>query len=448
MRSSDVYVGCLCAGLVFIVGALCAAPVQITDVITSPGFGPEAIETNGQTLVYIKTSAGWYAPTGAVCTACASAGTRAGTEAELPEPLSNTSALSGLKYTQVVLNFGSGAKFNLGVTITNDGFGVVLGEIGTTVQTSGDPINVYPTTNGVRVGNWVLAIAPGDYGLVNYPWHVKYNNGTVQQDFRGFLTTFRLSDFTNDTGALSFDGIELTGNTGYDPNIVAVMGGLAPMYVPEVSHVLLVTGMTFSPGFTANPETNGQALVGITTAEGMFLSITGLTCVASTGVDWIDCAASEPRPATTNAALSGLKFTQMAANPDTVDYSLGFTISQDDGHLRFFVGEISTVTSGVIGSADPMIIRPLSNGVPVGDWKLEILAEAYGVASAAWDNNKLADIHFAGRLVSFAVTDFTGGMNGTFPNVNGFRIECGNMADPNIFGMYDIYRKGTLIRIQ
>jgi hypothetical protein len=41
--------------------------------------------------------------------------------------VTRTNALSGLKFTQAVVNIGSGAKFSLGVTVTNDSVGILLG---------------------------------------------------------------------------------------------------------------------------------------------------------------------------------------------------------------------------------------------------------------------------------------------------------------------------------
>jgi hypothetical protein len=426
-----------------------AAPVPVTDIITAPGFGPEAIETNGQTLVYIRTAAGWHAPAGATCSYCP-VGSAGGAPDEIP-PASRMSALSGLKYTQGVLNFGAnGAKCDLGVIVTNDSVGIVLGELGTSSQHAGDPVTVYPTYGGARVGTWARELGASDYGEINKTWRFCYS---ITQDLHCFLTTFRLSDFTNGTGELLFDGIELAGNAGYDPNLVATIGAPVSLYVPEVSRVLPVTAMTFSPGFGESLELNGQTLTGITTEEGSFASVTGLTCVANAGVDWIDKAFSEAMPLSTNEALSGLTFTQFAANPVSVDFALGTALSQnEDTRVRFMLGEITTVVSGVPVAADPVTIRPLSGGTLIGDWALQIDASAYGVESAPWRGTKLGPTTpMAGRMVSFALTDFTGGLPGMLTHVDGFRVYCGDMADPNVFGTYEIPQpspQGTIISVQ
>jgi hypothetical protein len=438
------WTGLLSLCIALLTGVAHAAPVPVTDIITTPGFAPGIIETNAQTLTYLKTTAGWYAPTGATCTYCP-AGSAGGAPDEIPTA-SRTSALSGLKFTQGVLNFTStGAKFDLGVTVTNDSVGIVLGELGTAQQHAGDPVTVYPTTNGVRVGAWARELGAGDYGEINKSWRFCYS---TTQDLHCFLTTFRLSDFTNGTGELLFDGIELADNTGYDPNLVATIGELAQLYQPEVSRVLPVTALTFLPGFDTNPETDGQALTGITTDEGSFLNVTGLICTAVSSQQAIAQAINEPAPASAVEALSGLRFTQFAVNPANVDWSLGRTVSQTDTRVRFFFGEVALESQN---AGDPVTIWPLSGGQRVGDWALSITNASYGSATSPIWHSTFSGYKFKGYLVSFALTDFTGGLADTLVSVDGFRVACGLNADPNIFGMYEIPPPpplGTLIRIQ
>jgi hypothetical protein len=415
--------------------------VPVSDIIISPGFGSSASGTNAQTLAYIKTSAGWFAPAGVTCTYCP-AGSAGGAPDEIP-PASRASALSGLKYTQGVLNFGStGAKFSLGALVTNDSVGIVLGELGTAQQHAGDPITVYPTTNGVRVGAWACAVGAADYGEINKTWRFCYS---TTQDLHSFLTTFRLSDFTNGTGALAFDGIELADNAGYDPNIVAAIGAPEQLYVPKVSRVLPVTAVTFSPGFDTNPETDGQRLVSLTTSEGAFLNVTGLTCTAVSSPQSIARASGEPAPASTNEALSGLRFTQFAVNPGNVDWSLGRTVKQADTRVRFFFGDVALTSQG---SGDSVTIWPLSGGQRVGDWALSITNSNYGSATSPVWHSTFSGYDFKGYLVSFALTDFTGGLAGSLVGVDGFRVSCGLTADPNVFGTYELPPAGTLIRVQ
>lgn len=433
--------GWLGLGIALALSAVRAAPVPVLDVITTPGFDVAPVGTNAQTLAFIKTATGWYAPVGATCTGCA-AGSAGGAPDEIP-PASRVSALSGLKYTQGVLNFGAtGAKFSLGVLVTNDSVGIALGELGTTQQHSGDPITVYPTTNGVRVGTWARAVVAADYGEINKSWRFCYS---TTQDLHSFLTVFRLSDFTNGTGVLTFNGIELADNAGYDPNIVATIGTPEPLYVPKVSRVLPVTAMAFSPGFDTNPETDGQKLVSLTTSEGTFLNVTGLTCTAVSTPQAIARASGEPAPATTNEALSGLRFTQFAVNPGNVDWSLGRTVRQADTRVRFFFGDVALPTQW---SGDPVTIWPLSGGLRVGDWALSITSNSYGsVTSPVW-HSTFSGYDFKGYLVSFALADFTGGLVGTLVGVDGFRVSCGLIADPNVFGTYELPPPGTVLRVQ
>lgn len=422
------------AGLLLLagVGVVSAAPVPVTAIATSPGFLPGQIESNGQALVYIQTAAGIFAPVGATCTYCPVGDP--GRAYDEPAPASSVAALSGLKYTQGVLGIGSGVKFSLGVTVTNDSIGILLGELGNNTQHTGDPVTVYPTTNGVRVGSWKRAIVSADYGeLLNEDWRYVYSNA---QTLHAFLTTFRLSDFTNDMGELSFDGIELADNSGYDPNIVATFNldePLAP-YAPETPLLLPVTAATFSPGFFVNPETNGQTLAGITTAEGTFLSITGLTCTASGGE--IGYARGETAPTNTKEAVSGLRFTQIAINAGTAKWTLDRTVGQQDDRVRFFLGEVGL--SGSANTDNNVLIRPLFNGSRIDNWVLQIPSSSWGAPiSPPWQTYYGGNYIFRGQMMSFALTDFTNGIPGRLEWVNGFEVS-GSDGDLNVFGTYEL----------
>jgi len=432
------------AGLLLLagVGVVSAAPVPVTAIATSPGFAPGQIESNGQSLVYIQTAAGIFAPVGATCTTVS--GGESGRAWYETAPSSSVAALSGLKYTQGVLNMGTRAKFSLGVTLTNDSVGILLGELGNDQQHTGDAITVYPTTNGVRVGTWKRVIVSSDYSeLLSEDWRFRYTGDLTQQGLHAFLTTFRLSDFTNDTGELSFDGIELADNTGYDPNIVATFNLAVPLapYVPENPLLMPVTAATFSPGFVNNPETNGQILASITTAEGLFRELTGLTCTVASGTKAY--ATGEPVPATTAEALSGLRYTQFSVNAGDITWTLDKTVGQNDVRRRFFFGEVGR--SGYANTDNTVTIRPLFGSTPVNTWILQVMTGQYGApVSPAWASTYSSYI-FKGQMVSFALSDFTNGVPGTLIGVTGFKVSCGNDADPNVFGTYELPPDGTVI---
>lgn len=443
-RFNAAMIGCIPAALIF-TPVVQAAPVPVTGVLTSPGFTSGLIESNGQALAYILTPAGWYAPLGATCKACAVGElSRAVNEAD---PVSRTNALSGLKFTQAVVNIGSGAKFDLGVTVTNDSVGIVLSELGTDVQFTGDPVSVYPTTNGVRVGSWVRAIVAEDYGDTGSLWRNTYGNLTMH----AFVTVFRLSDFTNDTGLLSFNGVELAGNSGYDPNLVATITDPVPPYVPGASHVLPATA-TFAPGFAVAPETNAQTVASITTSEGTFTALTGLTCTSVSGGAVYQTDTNVPL--TTAEAMSGLTFTELVGNANSMDFSIGWTVNSTNDRVRFFLSECEV---DALGTMDKMIVYPLSGTTRISTWALELNSPAYGAASPKWNAIRISDKHnpgFYGSLATFALSDFTNGTPVALSGVTGFRLVCpligGAQADPSVFGMYEVPLPpppGTLIKI-
>jgi len=443
---SSRQVGQVVLGVALALSGARAAPVPVTDILTTPGFELSGTTSNGQSLAYILIDDEWYQPSGAVCTACAGGDlSRAVNE---PDPVTRTNALSGLKLTQAVVNITSGAKFNLGVTVTDDSVGIVLGELGTDKQNTGDPINVYPTTNGVRVGSWVRAIVAADYGDTGHLWRNTYGSLTMH----AFVTVFRQSDFTNDTGVLTFDGIELAGNTGYDPTVVATIGEPAPPVTPVVSHVLPATA-TFAPGFTVNPETNLQTVSSITTSEGTFTELTGLTCtsVSAGAVYQTDTNV----PMSTVEAMSGLKFTELVANASSMEFSIGRTVNSTDDRIRFFLSECEVDTAGTM---DTMIVYPLAGGLPIFSWALELTSPAYGASSPKWNAIRVSDRHnpgFYGSIATFALSDFTNGPPMALSGVTGFRIVIPNIgglqADPSVFGMYEVPPPpppGTLISVQ
>jgi hypothetical protein len=432
----------LAAGIVLAAAAVCgAAPVSPDEVWISPGFD-ESPDPDGQTLDYVKVGGVWYEPTGATCTECA-AGDSFWATNEVPAG-SRTGALSGLKFTQGVLNFGAtGAKFDLGQTISNDDVRIVVAEIGTSVQTTGDPITVYPTLAGARVGAWQRALVAADYAQVEGVWICTI--GSSGLTIHSFMTTLKRSDFTNDTGALTFDGIELDDTIGYDPHLVATLGDPEP--AEAAPNVQAVTGMTFSPGFgPETPELDGQTLTGITTAEGTFTSLTGLTCTAESGTDWIDHAQNEAPASSTNEALSGLRFTWIGANPTWVKWSLGTTVSESDVRVRFFLGEIDATTA----PAGPQLVTvwPLSGGSKIGTWRLDIQPGDYGPASPEWDSVRLAG-NYECYMATFSLADFTNGPPIALSGVDGFQVDYYAVADANVFGTFTIIPpQGTVISIR
>lgn len=441
------WTGLLSLCVVLLTGVAHAAPVPVTDILTTPGFELSGTTSNGQALAYILIDGEWYQPSGAVCTYCVAGElSRAVNE---PDPVTRTNALSGLKFTQAVVNIGSGgAKFDLGVTVTDDSVGIMLGELGTHLQNAGDSVTVYPTTNGVRVGSWVRGIVAADYGDTGHLWRNTYGSLIMHS----FVTVFRLSDFTNDTGVLTFDGIELAGNTGYDPNVVATIGEPAPPVTPGVSHVLPATA-TFAPGFTVNPETNLQTVASITTSEGTFTELTGLTCTSVSGGAVYQTDTNVPM--STVVAMSGLKFTELVANASSMDFSLGRTVNSTDDRVRFFLSECEVDTAGTM---DTMIVYPLAGGTPIFSWALELTSPDYGAPSPKWNAIRISDRHnpgFYGSLTTFALSDFTNGPPMALSGVTGFRVVIPNIdgaqADPSVFGMYEVPPPppaGTLICVQ
>lgn len=445
MKTHKMTVGAL---IVVLVGAgpLLSAPVPVTDILTTPGFSTTGTTSNGQTLAYIQLAGEWYQPSGALCTYCGGGMARSWAVNE-PDPVTFTNALSGLKFTQGVVNFGSGAKFSLGLTVTNDNVGIVLGELGTNQQNTGDPINVYPTTNGVRVGSWVRAIVAADYGDTGSLWQNTYGSLIMH----AFVTVFRLSDFTNDTGVLTFDGIELAGNTGYDPNLVAIIGEPAPPNTPAESRVLPATA-TFTPGFIVNPETNLQTVVSITTSEGTFTNLTGLTCTSV--LEGAVYQTDTNVPMSTVVAMSGLKFTEIVANAKSMDFSIGRTVDSSDERVRFFLSECEVDAAGTM---DTMIVYPLAGSTLIFSWALELTSPDYGTPSPKWNAIRVSDKHnpgFYGSIATFALSDFTNGPPVALTGVTGFRVVIPNIgglqADPSVFGMYELPPpppKGTMISV-
>ena len=427
-----------------VAGGAAADPVPVKSILTTPGFTSGLIESNGQALAYIQMADGFYAPVGATCTACPNGTiTRAVNE---PAPASTTEALSGLKFTQAVLNMGSGgAHFDLGVTITDDSIGILLGELGIVPQ-SGDPVTVYPTTNGVRVGSWSLSLVAADYGDTGHLWQTTYSGYAM----KSFLTVFRLSDFENDTGTLSFDGIELANSTVYDPNIVATIDEPVEPYVPAVSHVLPATGF-FTPGFVDDPETNLQTLASLTTAEGRFMELTGLTCTANNGGSLYQTNTNDPLSLV--EAMSGLKFTELVVDPISLDFSIGREVSVFEERLRFFVSECERDNNGTM---DKMIVYPLAGTTRISTWALELTSANYGPPSPKWNasNTSLDDtVGFYGSIITFALSDFTNGPPMALTGVTGFRLECPSLgaftrADPSLFGMYELPSGGTVIAVR
>ena len=443
---------------IFIQAAVCvammvlsanSAPVPVTDVITSPGFSDGIPAGSGRVLDYIEISNVWYNVRGVVCTEC-NEGTISYAVDE-PVPTLRTNMLSGLKYTQTVLNIGaSGAKFDLGVTVTDDSVRILFSEIAPPHVYTGDPISIYPTTNGVVVGSWKLDIVSGDYADTGYEWQNNYAGYL----FRSFITSFCLSDFSGDTGPLTFDGIKIADNNGIDPNLIAIVED--PVDIPvSTTEPVPATGI-FSPGFVLSPETNLQTLVGIATSNGTFQSVSSLTCVSASGGDVYQTDTNSP--ISKQEALSALSFTEVVANCAEYEFGIGQTVNSDD-NIRFFLSECEVDANGTM---DKIIVYPLFDSNLIQTWCLEFKSSDFGTPSPGWKATRANDGHtptFYGSLTSFSLSDFTNGPPVSLTGVNGFKVVCPNVeissnvfvrADMSILGMYEVPPpppSGTVIMI-
>jgi hypothetical protein len=75
-------------------------------------------------------------------------------------------------------------------------------------------------------------------------------------------------------------------------------------------------------------------------------------------------------------------------------------------------------------------VWPLSGGQRVGDWALSIASNSCCSATSPIWHSTFYGYDFKGYLVSFELTDFTGGLAGTLTGVDGFRVACGLTAAP------------------
>jgi hypothetical protein len=206
---------------------------------------------------------------------------------------------------------------------------------------------------------------------------------------------------------------------------------------------------TFTPGFIVNPETNLQTVVSITTSEGTFTNLTGLTCTSV--LEGAVYQTDTNVPMSTVVAMSGLKFTEIVANAKSMDFSIGRTVNSSDERVRFFLSECEVDTAGTM---DTMIVYPLAGSTPIFTWALELTSPDYGTPSPKWNAIRVSDKHnpgFYGHLTTFALSDFTNGPPMALTGVTGFRIAIPNVgglqADPSVFGMYMLPSKGTMIRV-
>lgn len=417
-----------------------ASPVPVTDVSTTPGFGPDDPSGSGRVLNYVEISNVWYNVRGAVCTEC-----QAGTfsyAVDEPVPTLRTNVLSGLKYTQSMLNIGStGAKFDLGMTVSDDTTRILFSDIAPPMVYTGDAITIYPTTNGVPVGSWKLDIVSADYADTGYEWQNNYGGYLL----RSFVTSFCRSDFSGDTGTLTFDGIKIAGNNGIDPNFVAILEDSVPPAIPGLP--IPATGI-FSPGFIISPETNLQTLVGISTSNGTSRLVSSLTCVSATSGDIYQTDTNAT--ITKIAALSDLSFTEVVANSSAMEFEIGRTVHSDES-IRFFLDECEIDS---LGTMDNIIVYPLYDGNPINSWCLELKSVDYGAPSPAWRTTRVSDNHtvnFYGSLTSFSLNDFTNGPPSELTDVDGFKVVCPvvvethQQADISVFGMYEMPPQGTII---
>lgn len=189
---------------------------------------------------------------------------------------------------------------------------------------------------------------------------------------------------------------------------------------------------TYSPGFDASPDPDGQTLVAITRGGDTLTNIQGATFLGSSGgTGTLYGAANDGTPASSLVALSGLTVSNGQTNMAQTDYSLGATVNPGDGTV-FFFGEISTDGQ----AADAVQVQPLAGGVPISTWVLDIVAGDYGPQSGLMDvTNGVPDI--ATRLVTFELADFVGGV-GTLSGVDGLRLVDnvgGDDFDPNVVGV-------------
>ncbi|MDA3923373.1 MAG: hypothetical protein PF904_01575 [Kiritimatiellae bacterium] len=421
--------------------AMQAAPVPVTGVSTTPGFGGGIPLGSGRVLNYVEISNVWYNVRGATCTEC-NAGSAEGAVNET-QPTSRLVALSGLKITQSVLNIkSSGAKFDLGMTVSNNTTRILFSEVAANTQSTGDYITIYPTTNGVVVGSWKLDIVAADYADTVLAWQ----GVTGSYLFRSFITSFTLSDFSGDTGTLLFDGFKISGNNDVDPNFAAILQ--EPASAPISSTPIPATGI-FSPGFVISPETNLQTLVGIVTSNGTSRQVSSLSCVRVTngGAYLTDTN----NPPTKLEVLSELSFTEVIANASGMEFEIGRTVNSDDG-VRFFLSECDVRDSG---TDDVVIVYPLYEGERIDNWCLEFQSSDYGEPTPDWSAQLLGGGHeptFYGSLTSFALSDFTNGPPIALTGVNGFEVKCPTIdnltADISVFGMYEMPPEGTIILVQ
>ncbi|MDF1811584.1 MAG: Ig-like domain-containing protein, partial [Verrucomicrobiales bacterium] len=299
--------------------------------LVSPGFDTEP-DPDGQTLTAIIRDGIVYTDLQGAVGATSSSGGRYGSDNE-GTPASVNDALTGLSISQIVTNMGTQAEFDLGTTVNDQTFAFFIGEIGTNGQ-AGDAITITPLdAAGNPIGDFTLNIVAADYGeqLVTMDTNHSSMLGTR-------LTSFTLADFSG-TGTLTgVAQLRLSGNTGYDPNVVGTFrmvdeaGNQAPVIASSAGSVTV--------------EQGGSAVIP---------AYTGNSTVAETGliaVDFDDVAANLTYTVTGGPAFGTIQlngsdtttFTQEDLNNGLVTYlnngggaglgngdSFTFAVSDDDG---------------------------------------------------------------------------------------------------------------------
>ena len=207
---------------------------------------------------------------------------------------------------------------------------------------------------------------------------------------------------------------------------------LTPGYA-SLKEIHGTTDVQYSPGFSGPAGSEvGQTITGVRiNGAPVFRTPSGATFVSTSGAagTFFGAPSGEGTPASSSEALTGLAFTKGRTNVATSNYSFDGLINDDS--TRIFIGEIS-LSSGQDG--DAVRVVPLSGGTPISTWSLTINPTDWGEQSDAWDPTNLSSI--AGRLVSFQLSDFSGGA-GTLAGVDGIRLidDIGGVGfDPNVVG--------------
>ena len=197
-----------------------------------------------------------------------------------------------------------------------------------------------------------------------------------------------------------------------------------------------INDVQYSPGFSGAPASEpGQTLERIRIdGSPVFRTPSGATFVSSTDNTsnirfW--APTNESDPGSKAAALTGLGYTTGVTNTgDNLIFDLNTTV--DDDFTRIFLGEISI--SGQLG--DTITVTPLDgSNNPISTYSLNIADTDWGDQSLFWDPNSAGGSipNIAGRLVSFQLSDFSGG-TGPLTGVERILLSGNTDYDPNVVG--------------